>query len=238
MTRAPRTTLAATLLLLAACASLPQAAFRGDVSRVADHLAGGKAAVDERFHEGECVRCTLLHYAAGGGRIEVARLLLDKGAEVNLADGSGRTALHHACANQEMEAAGFLLANGAKPSLATRDAWGNTPLLLAVASRKERDSWVFTPFGAVATTVKAPGPSVPLVELLLAEGADIGATTSKGNSALHLAAYLGHPDVVRVLLAHGADRQARNADGATPAVLAAQFGKTEVVTVLQEPATR
>ncbi|HSN91891.1 MAG TPA: ankyrin repeat domain-containing protein [Anaeromyxobacteraceae bacterium] len=233
-----RIPLTAALVLLSACATLPQAAFKGDVDRVAAGLSAGKAAIGDRYDEGGCIRCTLLHYAAGGGWVAVVRLLAEKGADVNVPDGGGMTPLHHASARQQVEAARFLLASGAKPSLAARDPDGNTPLLLAVASPKEREAWIFTVYGPIATTVKGPGPSVGLVELLLADGADIQAATNRGDTPLHLAASLGNADVVRVLLARGADREARNGAGATPAALAASHGRTEVLGLLHQPGAR
>lgn len=47
-------------------------------------------------------------------------------------------------------------------------------------------------------------------ELLLSEGADVSLTDDEGNTALHMASFLGHTSVVKVLLAAGAKPTARN----------------------------
>eukprot|EP01068_Selenidium_serpulae_P018360 Selendium_serpulae@DN6451_c1_g2_i7.p1 len=62
-----------------------------------------------------------------------------------------------------------------------------------------------------------------VVECLINSGADVGALTSKNNTALHCAAMGGHLDTVKYLVerAH-ADVNARNIDGETPLHLAAR----------------
>eukprot|EP01068_Selenidium_serpulae_P018349 Selendium_serpulae@DN6451_c1_g2_i10.p1 len=60
-----------------------------------------------------------------------------------------------------------------------------------------------------------------VVECLINSGADVGALTSKNNTALHCAALGGHSDTVKYLVdrAH-ADINAVNIDGDTPIQLA------------------
>ena len=59
-------------------------------------------------------------------------------------------------------------------------------------------------------------------ELLLAEGADVFLADCGGNTALHMAAFLGHTEVVRMLLSASADPSIRNDLG---------FSSTDVVAV-------
>jgi ankyrin repeat protein len=84
-----------------------------------------------------------LHWAAENGLTEIAKLLLDQGAEVNARDNFANTPLHLAVRFPEMVE--LLLARGAQ--VGARNAFGNTPLHLAVGDRR-------------------------VVELLLAAGAD------------------------------------------------------------------
>jgi ankyrin repeat protein len=56
---------------------------------------------------------------------------------------------------------------------------------------------------------------VDAVDLLIEAGANVNAVTSKGESALHLAATAGKLDVVRALAAGGADLNLKNGDGKT-----------------------
>jgi ankyrin repeat protein len=85
----------------------------------------------------------VLHWAAENGLVEIARLLLDQGAEVNARDNFANTPLHLAVRHPAMVE--LLLARGAQ--VGARNAFGNTALHLAVGDRR-------------------------VVELLLAAGAD------------------------------------------------------------------
>ena len=55
-----------------------------------------------------------------------------------------------------------------------------------------------------------------LVELLLANGADVNAKNKQGNTPLVGAVWMDHRDVVELLLANKADVNARDNDGKTP----------------------
>ena len=72
---------------------------------------------------------TLLHCAARMGNVEVARTLIEGGADPSLADESGKTALHDACWAVEFSCAMLLLLGGRNPRLfCAIDRFGATPL--------------------------------------------------------------------------------------------------------------
>ncbi|MDX1407887.1 MAG: serine hydrolase [Saprospiraceae bacterium] len=80
--------------------------------------------------------------------------------------------------------------------LNARDAYGSTPLTLAVLFGRRN-----------------------VVHALLQAGADLTIGDAEDSTPLHLAALLGRPAMVRLLLEHGADVHARNRSGSTPADL-------------------
>ena len=50
---------------------------------------------------------------------------------------------------------------------------------------------------------------VPILEMLLEQGADVNEADERGCTALHLAVEQGQEEAVRVLLKHGADFSAK-----------------------------
>ena len=68
-----------------------------------------------------------------------------------------------------------------------------------------------------------------LTKALLDAGADPGARTRNGETALHLAALHPEPEFADLLLAAGAEPGARNADGDSPLHWAALSGHIVVV---------
>ncbi len=121
--------------------------------------------------------------------------------------GSGATALHGACYWGSVAAAKVLLERGAEVNALTKDSF------LKIA-----------PIGCAVATPNVPNPSedestvVALVELLLANRANVNTQRRDGMTALHAAAYRGHVKVIEVLLKAGADPNIRaHADSGTHA---------------------
>lgn len=71
-----------------------------------------------------------------------------------------------------------------------------------------------------------------IVELLLANGADVNRQVLGGTTALNEAAYWGHIATVKVLLDAGADVNATKENGYTPLLAAASRGHLEIVSEL------
>ncbi|MDR1349957.1 MAG: ankyrin repeat domain-containing protein [Zoogloeaceae bacterium] len=71
------------------------------------------------------------------------------------------------------------------------------------------------------------------IDWLLAHGATLSRPPGQW-SALHYAAFSGHPDLVAKLLEQGADIDARSPGGATPLMMAIYDGKQEVARLLIE----
>lgn len=112
--------------------SLLTAVMRGDVRRA-------KALLDEdslRIHERGPHDFALLWYPVlGGGLLELAELLLARGAEIERQHFLGTTALHYAAVGDQVEMAQLLLEHGADPERKGRkfDPAGQTPLEIAEA---------------------------------------------------------------------------------------------------------
>lgn len=115
---------------------LHEAAALGDAERARAAIEAEPGLVRAYSHDG----WTPLHLAAFFGHAEVARLLLDRGADVNARSQSDRfaranTPLHAAAANRQVEVARLLVERGADVN--ARDGSGFTPLALAANSRSD-----------------------------------------------------------------------------------------------------
>jgi ankyrin repeat protein len=67
------------------------------------------------------MRVTGLHAAAAARSVEIARMLLERGADANARQQAGYTALHAAAQHGDAELAELLLAHGADPTLRSED---------------------------------------------------------------------------------------------------------------------
>ena len=146
------------------------------------------------------------------------RALLEKGADVNAAQGDGMTALHWAARQGELETTQMLLHAGANLGATTR-LGGYTALLLAsqighaavIGSLLEAgaDPDSATSNGATALMLASASGRADAVKVLLEAGADISATEPvRQESALMFAAAANRLDVMKRLLAAGADVKA------------------------------
>jgi ankyrin repeat protein len=127
----------------------------------------------------------------------------------------------------------LLLEHGADLALTQRN--GSTTLMIA-AGHGWRFSGNSTPYGDRGSESDA----VEAIRICLAQGADINARNTNGDTALHTAvAGRGSESVVRLLLEKGADTQARNAKKQTPldiALAARRDGRdlTRIASLLRE----
>jgi ankyrin repeat protein len=128
--------------------------------------------------------------AAGLNDVEILRLLLDRGIDVNTYNERGFHLLH-AAATCQQPLVSMLLARGARPDVV--DDRGKQPIHTAAV----RDN-----LGGV--------------KALLAAGARIDALDHEGRQPIHDSAQWGRLDVVRFLMSHGADPNARDQQGLLP----------------------
>ena len=183
-----------------------------------------------------------LHLASRQGHEDVARLLLEHGADITAQTKDGETPVHVAMQRESDVLALLLLEHGADVTARTKD--GTTPLHLASQQGREKVVRWLLEHGADAK-VKTNNGITPLhmaVEwsrdvialLLLEHGADATAQIEDGKTPLHLASQRGREKVARSLLEHGADVTARTKYGETPLYLAVQWERDVIARLLLE----
>jgi ankyrin repeat protein len=164
--------LAARLIKTADGLGFFDAAAVGNIPAVRGLLSADLASVDDRGPDG----CTALHQAARFGQMEVARLLLGRGADPNAISLNAErvTPLYSAVVARHRDTASLLLALGA--SCNSVQNGGETPLHAAARNGDEA-----------------------LVDMLLLRGADPTRATDAGKTAIDLAEAGGAGALAKVL---------------------------------------
>jgi ankyrin repeat protein len=204
-----------------------RAAFLGDQGRVEQELTAQPERLNAEDPHDDLYYTPLLSFAVAGGHTDLARALIQRGAEVtrysaqlvHLATRSGRRDLVELLFGSgadprtlgvgvfveasNIDLLEYLLKRGVSPN---RPADGGTPPLVYVARGDK-------------------GERPDRIALLLDHGAEINAAGTNGKTALHYAATAGHNRVVQLLLDRGADPALADNVGRTALGLARAAGK-------------
>ena len=180
-------------------------------------------------------RNTLLHLAAKTGDLELARISLERIADViNSQNDNGSTAFLLALERQNSYVAQLLLDH--KADVHVPDKSGDTALHIAARKRHidicgillERNVEVNSRnhHGSTPLLLASQYGPPDIVQLLLDNNADLDLRDSDGDTPLHCAAIGGQPEVAQLLLKLKVDINSRNEKGSTPLHLAsAGFGE-------------
>ena len=122
---------------------------------------------------------------------EIAKILIQNGANIESKDKYGWTSLHHSSIANEVEMAKLLLENSA--NIEALDNNHRTPLFVACHEGNFK-----------------------VAKLLIQNSANIDAKDADGWTALHHAVDDDKPELVEFLLKHGADANAKNHEGKSP----------------------
>jgi ankyrin repeat protein len=185
---------------------LTLAAVEGDAAAVARLLAAGgdpNASASLRLPSGVVIQTTALCMTAANGRLEVARLLLDAGADPSLAGSDAATPLIAAAARGHLGVLRLLLARGAAVDVMQPDT-GSTAFHHACYSNQPE-----------------------CAEALALAGCDVRLKDGGGFTGRGLAEEKGHAAVVERLRAAVAE-QLRGAQAAGPAPEPAQLDVTDM----------
>ena len=154
-----------------------------------------------------------LEGAIDHGHVEVARILIERGTDLNGPKERPGSALQHSIENGQWEIGRLLIDNGAEVS---------------ITDKREP---VFTSFH------KFVPKQIEFAQLLLQHGGDVNATDREGFMPIHVAIKGGNTEMVRFLLSHGADPDAPYKQK-LPIELAKHLGHMDIVTVIQKEKER
>ncbi|XP_061191259.1 ankyrin repeat domain-containing protein 17-like isoform X1 [Saccostrea echinata] len=172
---------------------------------LAQVLLAMKANVEDRGIKGDC---TPLMEAASGGYVDIVKLLITHDADVNAQSSAGNTPLHYAACGGFEDVVQELIEAGA--NVEQHNENGHTPLMES-----------------------ASAGHVGVARILLAAGAGINTHSNEfKESALTLACYKGHLEMVKFLLEAGADQEHKTDEMHTALMEASMDGHVEVARLL------
>ncbi|XP_024140589.1 ankyrin-3 isoform X10 [Oryzias melastigma] len=183
---------------------------------------------------------TPLHIAAHYGNINVATLLLNRGAAVDFKARNDITPLHVASKRGNSNMVRLLLERGSKIDARTKD--GLTPLHCAARSGHEQVVEMLLNRGAPILSktknglsplhMATQGDHLNCVQLLLHHDVPVDDVTNDYLTALHVAAHCGHYKVAKVIVDKKANPNAKALNGFTPLHIACKKNRVKVMELL------
>ncbi|XP_064174181.1 ankyrin-3-like [Anguilla rostrata] len=183
---------------------------------------------------------TPLHIAAHYGNINVATLLLNRGAAVDFTARNDITPLHVASKRGNGNMVKLLLERGAKIDAKTKD--GLTPLHCGARSGHEQVVEMLLDRGAPILSktknglsplhMATQGDHLNCVQLLLQNDVPVDDVTNDYLTALHVAAHCGHYKVAKVIVDKKANPNAKALNGFTPLHIACKKNRIKVMELL------
>ena len=187
---------------------------------------------------------TGLGLAAMFNLVQLARLLIESGVEVDAKDYQGRTPLHVASWKGHKGIVALLLENGADAKAVGDECGWNALHFAAEAGHESVVLFLLDNTDLEVDSVSAAGQTAlhwaafnehsHVVELLYERGADVNARNARGETALHYSALLRHIDMLKQLLKYGASVNSRTDSGQTVLELAEMSEETDAAQVLLE----
>ncbi|GBM44967.1 Ankyrin repeat domain-containing protein 17 [Araneus ventricosus] len=184
---------------------------------------------------------TPLMEAANAGNTDIVKLLIQHGADVNAQTSQEKKLKGAKVKNQDMNMKSQQEIHGAIPSIVCPE--GNTPLMFACAAGHVDIVRILLDAGARVEDHNENGHTplmeaasaghVEVAKLLVERGASINTHSNEfKESALTLACYKGHLEMVRFLLEAGADREHKTDEMHTALMEASMDGHVEVARLL------
>ena len=184
---------------------------------------------------------TPLHQASYLGQVDVARVLIERGADLTARDCDGKTPLLLALNAGAEDVARLLTEHGADVTARCDGRW--TPLHYASCGghvdvarmliERGADLTAETDFGETPLHLALQEGQVDIARMLIERGADVTDRTRDWRTPLHLVSHKG-VDVACMLIERGADVSARTIAGGTPLHLVSYEGDVDVARMLIE----
>ncbi|KAG2457722.1 ASB2 protein, partial [Polypterus senegalus] len=183
---------------------------------------------------------TALYLATNRNHVDCVQLLLESGAEPDIANKARVTPIYKACERQNAEILKMLVKYNGDVNHRCNQGW--TALHEAVSRNDLEIIEILVQAGAkIAVTniygisplfVAAQSGQLDALKFLIGHGADVNSQASDKATALYEACKNGHEHIVEYLLSENADANIPGKNGLLPIHIAAQCGHKEIVCML------
>lgn len=216
---------------------------RGHDKVVKIYLDHGIHIINNKGHQSGIFRNkTALMRAAASGHFSTVKLLLERGADIDLQDALGTTAMMFAAERKYPDIVSLLLRKGADKSIKTvGKIWKGQRLTAYEIAEQNGCVNVIKIFSIYQQQLEVLGEELykaaqegnsRLVRGILVAGASLEYRDINSDQAIHMAADRGNNDVIRVLLDFGADINSRGQSHYTPLHWAARSMQFTTVRLL------
>jgi len=212
--------LLAMLSVTAGAAEIHTAVENGDLEQVRNLLTQDPELLNLQNDLG----LTPFNQAALSGKLEIMKMLVDMGADMNLGDNENSQPIHNAAVGGQIPVLEFLLVQGV--DIDARDDFGMTPFLFSCSYSQLETARFLLDNGAdikaininewPAVLYAVIGGNVDLTRMLIERGADLNQKTTNGITPLFSAASYGRDEIFQLLVDNGVKYDIRNEEGQTP----------------------
>ena len=194
---------------------------------------------------------SFLHSAANYGSLDIVKLLINRGINVNVRDENSNTALHFAVKERHARVISFLVRQGADVNARNKSGYaplhsfcyyyGNNEANIASillengANVNIKDNHGRTPIYYWKPNSLSKHKKLDELDFLIREGADVNAIDFYGFTPLHWLAQSKNPDITHatLLISHGAQVNAKDFYGQTPLYWAMRRRNADLVSLLE-----
>jgi ankyrin repeat protein len=228
------------------------AARKGDLVEAAKMFESGvlekvRSYFKDKYANVSLVDLPLSHTTALGAAIEndrseVAKFLIEKGANINALNGDGDTPLIRTSGKGNLAIVKLLIEKGANVNY--EGSFHHTALGAAIENDRSEVAKFLIEKGANINALNNSGDTpliqaaskgnLPLVQLLIEKGADVNHKSNFHHTALTMSTENGHKDVVLFLLSKGATTTVKTNAGKQALDLARAKRHPEIVAILEK----
>lgn len=204
-----------------------------DVDKVKQCLENGAGNVRILLYDG----LWWSDFANNNKKLEIIRLLVKNGADVNVRDKQGCSVLAKAISVKSISILKFLVENGADIDdnllFEKMNSWTDEMCKYLIQFKEVQNAFIrIATFYIKNAFMTQEKEMIHIINKCIRCGMDINITNNNGETALMFACQRGYLEVVLILVAGGANINAKDENGKTVLNYAAEGGNTEIVKLL------